>query len=111
MPDKQAVAFIAVESHGQRTGNLVRALDPGLFLEACRREGNGAQWAYEKALEPPGAAGPQPVSQEGFPDNQLTLKPYRQARLREREGWGCRRRNRGEYLPQLGAEWGSCRRF
>ena len=35
--------LIAVESLGQRTSYLERALDPGLSLEACRRADNGAQ--------------------------------------------------------------------
>ena len=56
MPDKQAVVFIVIESLGQRTGHLERALDTELSLEACRRADNGAQWSYEKILELPGAA-------------------------------------------------------
>ena len=56
MPDKQAATLIAIESLGQRTSYLERALDTGLSLEACRRADNGAQWAYEKILELPGAA-------------------------------------------------------
>ncbi|CAN0409834.1 unnamed protein product, partial [Laminaria digitata] len=51
MLDKQAAALISVESLGQRTTYLERALDPRLPLEACRRADNGAQWAYEKILE------------------------------------------------------------
>ena len=48
MSDKQAVTLIAVESLGQRT--------TGLSLQTCRRTDNGAEWAYEKTLELPGAA-------------------------------------------------------
>ena len=51
MPDKQATALIVIESLGQRTGYLGRALDTELFLEACRRANNGAEWAYEKVIE------------------------------------------------------------
>ena len=56
MPDKQAAALTTIESLGQRTGYLERALDTELSLDACRRADNGAQWAYEKILELPGAA-------------------------------------------------------
>ena len=56
MPDKQAAALITVESLGRRTNYLERPLDPRLSLEACKRADNGAQWAYEKILELPGAA-------------------------------------------------------
>ena len=55
MPDKQAAALIAIESLGQRSSYLERALDTRLSLEACRRADNGAQWAYERILELPGA--------------------------------------------------------
>ena len=41
MPDKQAVALIAIEYLGQRTSYLGRALDTGLSLEACRSEKTG----------------------------------------------------------------------
>ena len=51
MPDTQAAVLIAIESLGQRTSYLERALDTGLSLEACRRADNRAQWAYEKVLE------------------------------------------------------------
>ena len=43
MPDKQAPALITVESLGQRTSYLERALDPELSLEACKRADDGAQ--------------------------------------------------------------------
>ena len=107
MPDKQAAALMAIESLEQRTsfleraldtglsleecrraGNesleqrtsfLERALDAGLSLEECRRAGNGAQWAYEKILDLPGAAEPQSFVQEGCPDNQLALQPHSEA--------------------------------
>ena len=65
MPDKQAVALITVDSLGQRTSYLERALYPGLSLEACQRADNGAQWAYEKILELPGAAEAKPFSRRG----------------------------------------------
>ena len=45
MPDKLAAALIVIESLGQRTGYLKRALDTKLSLEACKRADNGAQWA------------------------------------------------------------------
>ena len=51
MPNKQASTLIAVESLGQKTIYLERALGTGLSLEACRRADNRAQWAYEKVLE------------------------------------------------------------
>ncbi|CAN0290043.1 unnamed protein product, partial [Laminaria digitata] len=54
--DKQTAALISVESLGQRTSYLERALDPVLSLEACRRADNGAQWAYKNILELPRAA-------------------------------------------------------
>ena len=75
MPDKQAAALIAIESFGQRTSHLERALDTGLSLEACKREDNGAQWGYERILELPGAAEAQSFLQEGCPGNQLTFEP------------------------------------
>ena len=77
MPDKQAAALIAIESLGQRTSYLEGALDTGLSIETCGREDIGAQWAYEKILELPGAA--QSFFQEGCPGNQLTLSPHQQA--------------------------------
>ena len=73
MPDKQTAALIAIESFGQRTSYLERALDTRLSLEACRRSDNGAQWAYEKILELPGAEEAPSFFQEGRPGNQLTL--------------------------------------
>ena len=76
MPDKQAAALIVTEFLGQRTGYLERALDPELSLEACRRADNGAQWAYEKILELPGAAEAQSLLEEGCSDNRLTLQPH-----------------------------------
>ena len=87
MPDKQAAALIAVESLGQRTSYLERALDTGLSLEACRREDNGAQWAYENSSEQPGAAEAQSLFQEGCPGNQLTLNPHQQAQARVSAEW------------------------
>ena len=57
VPDKQAVVFIVIESLGQRTGHLERALDTELSLEACRTADNGVQRAYENIFfELPGAA-------------------------------------------------------
>ena len=56
MPDKQAAALKAIESLGQRTSYLERALDTGLSLEACRKADSGAQWAYRNIPELPGAA-------------------------------------------------------
>ena len=53
MPDKQAAALKAIESLGQRTSYLERALDTGLSLGACRRADNGAQWAYETSWSYP----------------------------------------------------------
>lgn len=47
MPSKQAAALFAVESFGQRTSYLERALALELPLEACRRAGNGARWVYQ----------------------------------------------------------------
>ena len=67
MPDKQAVALIAIESLGQRTSYLERAQDTGLSLEARRRAGNGAQWAYQNILELPRAAEARSFFQEGTP--------------------------------------------
>ena len=89
MTDNQAAALIAIESLGQRTSYLERALDTGLFLEACRSADIGEQWAYENMLQLPGAAEAQSFFQEGSPDNQLTLNPHQQAQARlplEREG-------------------------
>ena len=48
VPDKQAAARIAIESLGQRTSYLERALDTGLSLEAFRRADNGAQVGVRK---------------------------------------------------------------
>lgn len=69
MPGKQAAALIAVESFGQRTSNLGRAMDTGLYLEECWRIDNGTQWTYEKLLELPRAAEAQSFLQEGCLDN------------------------------------------
>ena len=80
MTNKQAAAFITVESLGQRTSYLQRTLDTVLSFEACRRADNDAQWAYEKVLELPGAAEAQSFFQEGCPGNQLTLSPHRKAK-------------------------------
>ena len=88
MPDKQAVALISIESLGQRTTYPDRARDTSLSLEACRREDNGAQWAYEKILGLPGAAGAQSFFQEGCPDNRLALQPHPQAQARLSTGAG-----------------------
>ena len=55
MPDKQAAALSKIESLGQRTSYLEKALDTGVSLEACRRADKGAQSAYEKILELSGA--------------------------------------------------------
>ena len=41
------VFLTAIESLGQRTSYLERALNTGVSLEASRRADNGAQWAYE----------------------------------------------------------------
>ena len=87
MPDK-AAALIAIESPGQRTSYLERALDTGLSLEACRRADNGAQCAYENILELPGAAEAQSFFHEGCPGNQLTLNPDQQAQARLSTGTG-----------------------
>ena len=43
MPDKQAAALSKIESLGQRTSYLEKALDTGVSLEACRRADKGAQ--------------------------------------------------------------------
>ena len=88
MPDKQAAALIAIESLGQRASYLERALDTRLSLEACRRADNGAQWAYEKILELPGAEEAPSFFQEGCPGNQLTLNPHQQAQARLFTGVG-----------------------
>ena len=88
MPDKQAAALIAIESLGQRTSYVERALDTGLSLEACRRAENGAQRAYENILELPRAAEAQSFFQEGCPGKQLTLNPHQQARTRLSTGAG-----------------------
>ena len=71
MPDKQAAALIAIESFGQRTSHLERALDTGLSLEAYKRADNGAQWACEKIIELTGATEEQSFVQEGCPDSCL----------------------------------------
>ena len=79
MPNTQAAALIAIESLGQRTSYLEKALDTGLSLEECRRADNGAQWAYENILEIPRAAEAQLFFQERCPGNQLALNPHQQA--------------------------------
>ena len=88
MPDKHAAALIAIESLGQMTSYLERTLDTRLSLEACRRADNGAQWAYEKILELPGAEEAPSFFQEGRPGNQLTLNPHQQAQARLSTGAG-----------------------
>ena len=88
MPDTQAAVLIAIESLGQRTSYLERALDTGLSLEACRRADNGVHWAYGRILERPGATVAQPFFQEGFPGNQLTSTPHQQAQARLSTGAG-----------------------
>ena len=67
MPDKHTAALIAIESLGQRTSYLERALDTGLSLEACRMADHGVQWAYGNILELPLAAEAQSFFQEGCP--------------------------------------------
>ena len=42
----------------------------------------GAEWAYEKFLELPGAAEARSFFQEGCPMNQLNLSPHQQAQAR-----------------------------
>ena len=49
-PEKRAEALIVIEPLGQTTSYLERVLDKALSLQACRRIGNGAQWAYEQIL-------------------------------------------------------------
>ena len=88
MPDKQAAALIAIESLGQRTSYLEKALDTGLSLEAGIRADNGAQWAYENILELPRASEAQSFFQEGAPGTQLTLNPHQQAQARLSTGTG-----------------------
>lgn len=46
MPNKEAAAVILIESLGQRTGYLGRALGIGLSLCVCGRADNRAQWAH-----------------------------------------------------------------
>ena len=86
MPDKQAAALIAIESLG--TSYLERALDMRLSLNACRRADNGAQWAYEKILELPGAEEALSFFQEGCPVDELILNPHQQAEARLSTGAG-----------------------
>ena len=57
MPNTQAAALIAIESLGQRTSYLERALDTGLPLEACKRaedklpgKGSG-HWATPRSMQ------------------------------------------------------------
>ena len=88
MPDKQAAALIAIESLGQRTSYLERALGTRLSLEACTRADNGAQWAHEKILELPGAEEAPSFFQEGCPVDQLTLNRRQQAQARLSTGAG-----------------------
>ena len=85
MPDKQAAAVIVIESRGQRTDYIERARGMELSLEGCRRA-DEAQWAYEKILEPPGAAEAQSFFQEWCPDDRLPTSKPEHALLREREG-------------------------
>lgn len=89
MPDREAAAFIAIESIEQRTGYLERVPDTGLSLEARRREEKRAQWAYENILELPGAAAAaRSFFQKRCPDHRLTLKPYQQTQARRAVGAG-----------------------
>ena len=81
-------ALIAIESLGQRTNYLERALGTRLSLEECRRADNGTQWASEK-MELPGAEEAPSFFQEGCPVDQPTLNPHQQAQarlLQEQEG-------------------------
>lgn len=49
VPDKQRVALIAIESLGQRTCHLKKALDMGLSVEALRMANDGVPtMAYVK---------------------------------------------------------------
>ena len=52
----QQAAALAIVSLGQITRCTERALDTRLPLEASNRADNGAQQAYGKTIEPPGAA-------------------------------------------------------
>ena len=49
LPDKQAAALIVVESLGQRTGDLERALDTELALGECIRADNGVRGHMRKS--------------------------------------------------------------
>ena len=90
---------------GQASGGPYRHQSPGAEDNVHRKRSghravprsmqngrNGAQWAYDKVLELPGAVEAQSFFQEGCPGNWLTLQPHQsnQARLlREREDRGC----------------------
>ena len=88
MPDKQATALIAIESLGQKTDDLERALDTGLSLEACRMADHGAQWAHKEFFNPPGVGEANPFFQARRPGNQLTLNPRQQDQARLLTGAG-----------------------
>lgn len=106
MPDKRSAALVAIESLGQRTSYLERALDTGLPLEACSRADNEAPWAYEKMFEHPARRRHSRFSRRGARKISLhcdlTSKPKGDIRW-DRHGHGYRLRKRGEFLPQLRA--------
>lgn len=72
-------ALISIEPLGQRKGYNQRILDTTLYLEACKREDDGAQWACEKLRQLTGGAEAQSVFYEGCPDNRPSLQPHEQA--------------------------------
>ena len=89
MSDKQAAVFIAIESLGQRSSYLDKALGTGLSLQACRRSDDMAQCAYENILGLAGAVEAQSFLQEGCSDDRLTgyrTNKSKHAFLRRREG-------------------------
>ena len=116
MPDKQAAAFIAIESLGQRASYLERALDTWTLSRSVQKgRQRGAVGVRKKKLELKGAAEAQQFFQEGCPENQLTLSPHQQAQARPFH-WSGRVRaavdgSEANVCLQWEAGWGPYRRF
>lgn len=74
--------------HSGRRKVALGGVDTRLSLPACSRVDNGAQWAYGKILEPPGAAEAQYWFQGKCPGDRLMLLPRQQTQAPLSAGTG-----------------------
>lgn len=116
-------ALNAVEPFGQRKkttrkgSELGRAPNSELSLEACRREDNGAQWAYEKNPRTTWRGRGPVIFRRRVPGKQLTGIESSPAQAQARFSMGAEGlegsggRKRGNSLPLSTAKLGFCWRF